>query len=743
LNRARPARGGLEEASTLRSRITSRLGFRLDPFQLEALDALDAGRSVLVSAPTGSGKTVVADYAVARTLEAGRRAFYTTPLKALSNQKFGDLVAVHGPKKVGLLTGDVTHQPHARVVVMTTEVLRNMIFTDSHQLAGLGLVVLDEVHYLQDPYRGSVWEEVIILTPPDVVFVCLSATVSNAAELGAWLSEVRGPTEVVVEEHRPIELRHHVAVADRRSRRVELIPLLDDGQLHPESAALDQSVARLTRRPGGLRYARVASPRRSELIEALDEQSMLPAIVFIFSRAACDAAVGQCLSDGIRLTTPAERAEIRRRCEEHTEGLADDELRVLGYGAWVEGLAAGLASHHAGLIPAFREAVEDCFSANLLRVVFATETLALGINMPARTVVIEKMTKIREHGRSGLSAGEYAQMTGRAGRRGLDSVGQAVALWTPHVALSTVAALATSPAPDLVSSFRPTYNLAVNLVRRYRADQAHFLLDQSFAQFVDRRHRHALARRLDRALGLLDRRGYVDRSEWRVTARGELLAGIYHECDLLVAEVMVEGLLDGLDPPDLAAVVSACTFESRPGRGAPPVNPPRSLAARFDALLDTSDRLRGDEQAAHLPRTRAPDTGFAEAARAWARGRRLEQVLERAAMAPGDFVRNAKQLVDLLRQLALVAPRPDTADNARRAAEALQRGVVAATTAPGAGVSAPEGAGPAIPEGAGPAGPDRRPRSGWRRPAEGVSGEGPRGGGAGGGGSATGSGARP
>jgi superfamily II RNA helicase len=742
LSHARRASEGLENRSTLRNRIISRLGFHLDPFQLDALDALDAGRSVLVSAPTGSGKTVVADYAVAQALEAGRRAFYTTPLKALSNQKFGDLTAAHGPDRVGLLTGDVTHQPDAPVVVMTTEVLRNMIFTDSHQLAGLGLVVLDEVHYLQDPYRGSVWEEVIILTPPEVVFVCLSATVSNAAELGAWLSEVRGPTDVVVEAHRPIELRHHIAVASRRSRHVELMPLLRDGKLHPECAALDQNLARLARRPGGLRHARVASPRRSELIDALDERAMLPAIVFIFSRAACDAAVEQCLSDGMRLTTPDERGEIRRRCEEHTEGLTDDELRVLRYGPWVEGLAAGLASHHAGLIPAFREAVEDCFAANLLRVVFATETLALGINMPARTVVIERMTKIREHGRSGLSAGEYAQMTGRAGRRGLDSVGDAVVLWTPHLALSTVAALATSPAPDLVSSFRPTYNLAVNLVRRYRADQAHYLLDRSFAQFLDRRHRHALARRLDRALELLDRRGYVDRAAWRVTARGELLAGIYHECDLLVAEVISRGLLDELEPPDLAAVVSACTFESRPGRGGSPVGPPRALAARFDAVFDTSDRLRAEEQSTHLPRTRAPDPGFAEAARAWARGRRLEQVLERAAMAPGDFVRNVKQLVDLLRQLSLVAPRPDTADRARRAAEALQRGVVAAATVPGAGVGASED-GPAMPGAAGVASPGRGPLAAPRPGGEGTTGEGPGGPGAGRGGSATGPGARP
>jgi len=451
-----PEGDGAGPARPRRAAITRRFGFSLDRFQEEALDALDDGRSVLVSAPTGSGKTVVADYAVATALEEGRRAFYTTPLKALSNQKFGDLVAAHGPERVGLLTGDVSHRPDADVVVMTTEVLRNMLFNDAPQLAGLGLVVLDEVHFLQDPYRGSVWEEVIILTPPDVVFVCLSATVSNAAEFGAWLSEVRGPTDVVVETRRPVELRHHLAVSDRTTRAVELVPLLQGRALHPRAAALDEHVARAGRRPGGGRRPRIAGPRRSELIDALGQDGMLPAIVFIFSRAACDAAVAQCLSDGVRLTTPEQRAEIRRRCEEHTDALSEDDLRVLGYGPWSAGLEAGLASHHAGLIPAFREAVEDCFAANLLGVVFATETLALGVNMPARTVVIERTTKIREGGRSGLSAGEFAQMTGRAGRRGLDSLGHAVTVWSPGLTTRALAALATSPAPDLRSSFRPT-----------------------------------------------------------------------------------------------------------------------------------------------------------------------------------------------------------------------------------------------------------------------------------------------
>jgi ATP-dependent RNA helicase HelY len=342
----------------------------------------------------------------------------------------------------------------------------------------------------------------------------------------------------------------------------------------------------------------------------------------------------------------------------------------------------GLAVHHAGLMPYHKELVEELFTAGLIKVVFATETLSLGINMPARSVVIERLTKIRGEGRSGLTSGEYAQMTGRAGRRGLDSVGHAVVVWSPGVSAAHVAALATSPPPDLRSSFRATYNLAVNLVRRYPADQAHYILDRSFAQFLDRRHHHALSRRLDRTLRLLERFGYVQVDTWVLTPRGALLAGIYHESDLLVAEALAEGIFDGLGPPELAAAVSACTFEVRPGRWRAEPRPPQAVRGALAALETLGVRLRAVEEELQLPRTRPPDPGFAEVAWRWARGQRLEHVLERAELAPGDFVRNAKQLIDLLRQIGVVAPSPDTATVARRAAEALQRGVVAASAAP-------------------------------------------------------------
>src|SRR3954452_11727624 len=457
-------------------------GFELDAFQERALDALDAGRSVLVAAPTGSGKTLVAEYAVAKALDDGAKAFYTTPLKALSNQKFGDLVRRHGPENVGLLTGDNAINGDAPIVVMTTEVLRNMIYAGSPALDGLRYVVLDEVHYLQDPYRGPVWEEVIIHAPPTVDLVCLSATVSNAEEFADWIETVRGDTTAVIEERRPVQLHNLYLVADRESEDLHLLPTFDDGRPNPEAARLDASSARSPRYRGRPR-TRLSTPRRVDVVERLERERMLPAIYFIFSRAACDDAARQLLDAGLRLTTEEERAQIRTIVEGKVETLSDADLAVLGYGRWLTGLEAGLAAHHAGMVPPFKEAVEACFSKALVKVVFATETLSLGINMPARSVVIEKLTKFTGERHEFLTPGEYTQLTGRAGRRGIDDVGYAVVLWSPFVPFDQVAGLAGTRTYALTSSFRPTYNMAANLVRRYPPDMAHHLLNLSFAQY--------------------------------------------------------------------------------------------------------------------------------------------------------------------------------------------------------------------------------------------------------------------
>ncbi|MGH9059327.1 MAG: DEAD/DEAH box helicase, partial [Acidimicrobiales bacterium] len=407
---------------------------------------------------------------------------YTTPLKALSNQKYGELVRRHGPAAVGLLTGDNAINGDAPIVVMTTEVLRNMIYGGSGALAGLRYVILDEVHYLQNAYRGPVWEEVIIHAPPEVDLVCLSATVSNAEELADWIRTVRGGTTAVIEDRRPVDLHDLYLLGDRTSERLLLVPTLVDGRPNAEAAALD---SKAVRHPGprGRQRSRLFTPRRAETVEMLEDHGMLPVIYFIFSRAACDDAVTQCTREGHRLTSAEERRQIRAIAEDRTGALSDEDLRLLGYGTWLAGLEAGFAAHHAGMVPPFKEAVEACFAAGLVKAVFATETLSLGINMPARSVVIEKLTKFTGERHEFLTPGEYTQLTGRAGRRGIDEVGYAVVLWSPYVPFDQVAGLAGARSYALTSSFRPTYNMAANLVRRYPPNVAHHLLNLSFAQY--------------------------------------------------------------------------------------------------------------------------------------------------------------------------------------------------------------------------------------------------------------------
>jgi ATP-dependent RNA helicase HelY len=860
----------------------SRYPFELDPFQVRAIAALDDGESVLVAAPTGSGKTVVAEHAIARALREGAKAFYTTPIKALSNQKFADLARRHGSASVGLLTGDNSINGDAPIVVMTTEVLRNMIYAGSPALDGLRFVVLDEVHYLQDTYRGPVWEEVIIHLPAAVRLVCLSATVSNAEEVAEWLGTVRGPTTLVLEERRPVELRNLYLVGDRQSERPHLLPTLVDGRPNPEAERLDNDTlqGRSPRRGNRRPRRRFFTPRRPEVIDMLAEREMLPALYFIFSRIGCEEAVTACLDAGLRLTTPDERARIRAIVEERAAALTDDDLDVLGYDRWEAALEMGLAAHHAGMVPPFKEAVEACFVEGLVKAVFATETLALGVNMPARSVVIERLTKFTGEARAFLTPGEYTQLTGRAGRRGIDELGYAIVLWSPFVPFDQVASLASSRTYGLRSAFRPTYNMAANLVRRYDPADAHHLLNLSFAQFqadravvrfetrierqqerlarlegeaacdrgdveeyralrqaeaqaapapatrgsiefalarlmpgdvvevggrrvavlsiahrkggairvkgIDRdgdpvtlgaddvpepperlgrmempapyapnnrafqhkiaddlrtarltrrpaspddvgpagdgageeppspsplaehpvdgcpdRDRHlralgqldrarrelsdmrrevrtrteSLARRFDRVLRLLEAWGYLE--GWALTERGQVLARTYHESDLLGAEAMTSGLLDGLDPASLAGLVSCFTYEQRgPTTPPPPWFPSRLVRTRWGDLERLADELRADEEAAGLPGTRAPDPGFVPLAHAWAAGEPLGEVLGDEELSGGDFVRNIKTLIDLVRQIGDVAPDPATARAARQAAEALHRGVV-------------------------------------------------------------------
>ncbi|MGH2728675.1 MAG: DEAD/DEAH box helicase, partial [Actinomycetota bacterium] len=369
-------------------------------------------------------------------LRRGTKCFYTTPLKALSNQKFGDFIARHGAANVGLLTGDNSINGEAPVVVMTTEVLRNMIYEGSGSLDGLDYVVLDEVHYLKDPYRGAVWEEILIHLDENVRIAALSATVSNAEEFGEWLTTVRGRTEVIITEERPIPLEYNLMVGTK------LHPLFirDGDELKPNPALrrLGESHARRQdewRRPPPRRSRLV--PDRVDVVEHLRKEGMQPAITFIFSRAGCDHAVRLCVRAGVRLVDADERERIREYVEMRTAVLPVEDHAVLGFDGWYEGLLRGVSSHHAGMIPLFKETVEELFERGLVKMVFATETLSLGINMPAKTVVIERLVKFTGEKHELMTPGDFTQLTGRAGRRGIDPVGYGVVLFQPDIPQNT------------------------------------------------------------------------------------------------------------------------------------------------------------------------------------------------------------------------------------------------------------------------------------------------------------------
>ncbi len=867
-----------------RAELIAHYPFPLDDFQLRALAALDDGESVLVAAPTGSGKTVVAEYAVDAAVADGRRAFYTAPIKALSNQKYHDLAHRLGPQMVGLLTGDNNINADAPVVVMTTEVLRNMIYARSPALDRLGVVVLDEVHFLQDAYRGPVWEEVIIHLDPRVRLVCLSATVSNATELAEWITTVRGATRAILEDRRPVRLDNLYLIGDRTHERLHLLPVLVGGRPNNDAVRLDTEAARAgreTRTKQGKPQARrrLFTPSRLEVVELLDRQRMLPLICFIFSRNQCDEAARACLAAGVRLTTGEDRERIRELADARLGGMDPADLAVLGYAQFLAQLDAGVAAHHAGMVPPFKEVVEACFAEGLVKVVFATETLAVGINMPAKTVVIEKLTKFTGDHHTFLTPGEYTQLTGRAGRRGLDDLGHAIVLWSPFVPFDQVAALAASRSFHLNSAFRPTYNMAANLVRSYTSERAHHLLNLSFAQYqadgevvrlearLERRQRQldelvarstspygdideyrrmmerdeprpagpavrddpiavalmrvkpgdilyvekgryvgrvavlasayrkggvrlttlttrrdvlmltvadfdetptpigrielpadfapnrndfqrhvvsrleraevtnpprrrrgraaepddypyghpveqdpdledrlkaaaqarraareveelrtrvggrsqSVARDFDRVLGILREWGYTD--GWALTDAGEVLARLFHESDLLVVESLRRGLLDGLDPAALAALASIFVYEHRSPEPPPtPWYPSPEVRRRWQSIAQVSYDLQDAEETAGLGVHRPPDPTFIAVAFAWAAGEGFAEVVAAEEMTGGDFVRTMKQLIDLLRQFAIVAPRRETRRAAGDAADRLFRGVVAASS---------------------------------------------------------------
>lgn len=444
--------------------------FELDEFQKEACNYIDEGKSVVVCAPTGAGKTVIAQHAIHRALENGTRIFYTTPLKALSNQKFYDFSEKYGKDRVGLLTGDTSINRNAQIVVMTTEVFRNMLYGTNFgavadNMKEVRYVVLDEVHYMNDEQRGTVWEESIIYCPTNVQIIALSATVANSDELTDWINTVHSKTELVNTDFRPVPLKFFYFDS---SQPYKLLPLLTP------SGSLNNKI-----KPEKKRFAHGKLKQKTyvkEVVRNLQQNDMLPAIYFTFSRRKCDEQMEKCA--GLELVSKSERAQIRQFIDDYIA-----ENPYLYNNKHIEYLLCGVASHHAGLLPSWKLLVEKLFQKGLIKVVFATETLAAGINMPARSTVISSTSKRTDSGHRMLTASEFLQMSGRAGRRGMDEIGYVTIVGSPFESPEEVAELVLSDANPLESRFSPSYSMVLNLLQRFSLDEAKELILKSFGYF--------------------------------------------------------------------------------------------------------------------------------------------------------------------------------------------------------------------------------------------------------------------
>ena len=649
--------------------------YKLDHFQKEAIKALDASNSVLVTAPTSSGKTFVAEYAIEKALEESKHLYYTAPIKALCNQKFRDFSNQFGEENVGLLTGDHSIRSDSKVLVMTTEVLRNMLYSSRGTPEDLRYVVLDEIHFLEDPYRGAVWEEIILTLPKNVLIVALSATVSNADELKDWITSVRGNIEKITRETRPVPLKgHFFAVEKSRNHQLTRIEILKNGK--PNSRGQIFSNAR--RGIGKQNFRRWTTPRRSEIVAELKKLEMLPAIYFIFSRKGCDEARDSMVRYLGSLNNIEEGKKARKYAEERFALLTEEEKRILRVDLLLEGLEKGFASHHAGLLPLFKQTIEELFSLGLLKLVFATETLAVGVNLPARSVVIEKLTKFNGESHELLKPSQFTQLTGRAGRRGIDVEGHSFTCWSPFVPFNEVADLLTSKEFALISAFTPTYNMLANLLSTRSESEAAELLANSFAQFQwvrnTRNMNSGLIQEVQFRRNVLEATGLAD--GWSLTETGMPLTKIFNESDLLVTRAISDGILDGLPPEELAALVSCFIFRSRgkEKRGKKSRESENFINESIKELMILNDEIERIEVGFGIQPNTPPDPGFAKVVFDWVSGRTLSEVLTKE-LTGGEFVRNIRLSVDLLKQISNVAA-PETAKLSLRTVELMERGVV-------------------------------------------------------------------
>ena len=636
--------------------------FPYDSFQQRAIDLIEQGLSLLVAAPTGSGKTVLADYVIERTLERRQRVIYTAPVKALSNQKFRDFTARHGDD-VGIMTGDVTINPAAPLIIMTTEIYRNTLLEDPARLARYAWIIFDEIHYLDDPERGTVWEESLLFTPAHMNLLFLSATIPNVMQLAQWIRDIHGrPIEVIEETHRPVPLATLFQCQNMiLTNAVEL----------KERGYHGASAWGLGRSHHGRRAHDSAHPNRLHpLIQHLQERERLPGIFFTFGRRRAEDLAWE-ISD-LALVTPSEREALRRLYRELCARfqLREDQTAE-ALGRLVE---RGVAYHHAGMLPTMEEVIERCFTSRLLKLIVTTETFALGINMPARSVVLDTLKKRSGGGFELLRRREFLQMAGRAGRRGMDEAGFVYLRVNPHhVSFSEVEHLLHGPPEPVHSRFNTTYATLLNLYRRHGPALVELFPETLYYFQTSGARRQAGLDLMLRKLELLRLLGYL--TPTALTPKGEFGAWLYgHE--LLLTELHTAKRLAELSLLELALLACAIVFEPKPKMGAAKSH---RVSKRLAALCaEPLSRIHKEEQRLRItPRAKAPAFHLSLAMEAWLHQTPFAKLTSVCEVDEGEIVRYFRMTVQLLRQLSEApAAAPSLRATARKAWERVNRDVV-------------------------------------------------------------------
>ncbi len=622
----------------------------LYPFQEQAIRAIQANRSVIVSAPTGAGKTIIAEYAIDRALREGRRVVYTSPIKALSNQKYRDFMEDY-EGKVGIMTGDVTVNPSAPVLIMTTEIFRNTIFEDRSRLEGIDFVIFDEVHYLGDIDRGSVWEESIIFAPQDIRFVALSATIGNLDELKAWMSEVRhAEVELIHTDERPVPLENWLF-------------LEEDGVFSPQH--LKENLRRVQR---GRRRRATPGSQRSKLLKWMIEEQKLPALYFCFSRRRCEQ-LAQKWQRRAKLLNGEERGRVVTLFDELIERY--DAGRHPAVRDMRESVSRGVLYHHAGMMPVFKDIVERLFCSGLVKLLFTTETFALGVNMPARSVVFDALSKYNGVEVVPITPLDFRQMAGRAGRQGIDTKGEVFSLLDPEFdSPKRIAEILHKKPGAIKSRFSLGYSTILNL-KTLMGDDIGEAVEKSFAAFQTGNAKMPLLD-LKKKLRVLNDRGYLD--DQGTTGKGRFCSRI-NGFEVHLAEFFWDGILEDLDPIPLAVLCEAIIYSPRgreTGHAFMRSPLPQATLNRSKKLI--RDFRKAETRNGIIELTKPLDFGLSGAIESWMLGASFGQVSRRTGMQDGDFVRSIRLAIQVLRQLAWALPREHhVSDHAHQAIQLLNR----------------------------------------------------------------------